>query len=210
MANGGFFIVNMFNMLSPTGWSVQTPPELRPGGWASLDLLSAPFITSLFATLTQSQSTWRSAAATAGNYVSALNVTTPEGSMPGEKPIPGNGGLDDDTARAICTVVLITMFSGRAVKNFGGLPALRRLFGKLSVWTTHRATGYSDAPISRHWGIQDQDPINTSPRAASFSYHPPLLFPTFYFSCYDTLDALLRINSNTTTAEFRRVSRDEN
>ncbi|KAG8957002.1 hypothetical protein FRC00_004601, partial [Tulasnella sp. 408] len=79
MANGGFFIVNMFNMLSPTGWSVQTPPELRPGGWASLDLLSAPFITSLFATLTQSQSAWRSAAATAGNYVSALNVTTPEG-----------------------------------------------------------------------------------------------------------------------------------
>ncbi|KIO16110.1 hypothetical protein M407DRAFT_247073 [Tulasnella calospora MUT 4182] len=129
MANGGFFIVNVFNMLSPTGWSIQTPPELQPGGWASLDLLSAPFITSLFATLTQSQSTWRSAAATAGNYVSAFNLTTPEGSMPGEKPTPGNGGLDDDTARAICTVLLMTMFSGRAVKNFGGLPALRRLFG---------------------------------------------------------------------------------
>ncbi|KAG8912517.1 hypothetical protein FRC01_005068 [Tulasnella sp. 417] len=128
MANGGFFIVNTFNMLSPTGWAVQTPPELRPGGWASLDLLSAPFITSLFATLTQSQSTWKSAAATAGNYVSALNLTTLEGSMPGEKPIPGNEGLDDDTARAICTVLLVVMFSGRAVKNFGGLPALRRLF----------------------------------------------------------------------------------
>lgn len=137
MANGGFFIVNTFNMLSPTGWSIQTPPELQPGGWASLDLLSAPFITSLFATLTQSQSTWRSATATAGEYVSAFNLTTPEGSMSGEKPVPGNGGLDDDTARAMCTVLLMLMFSGRAVKNFGGLPALRQLLGKLSVWTMH-------------------------------------------------------------------------
>ncbi|KAG8942789.1 hypothetical protein FRC04_003484 [Tulasnella sp. 424] len=129
MANGGFFIVNTFNMLSPTGWSIQTPPELQPGGWASLDLLSAPFITSLFATLTQSQSTWRSATATAGEYVSAFNLTTPEGSISGEKPVPGNGGLDDDTARAMCTVLLMLMFSGRAVKNFGGLSALRQLLG---------------------------------------------------------------------------------
>ncbi|KAG8900098.1 hypothetical protein FRB99_006260 [Tulasnella sp. 403] len=105
MANGGFFIVNAFSMLSPSGWQISTPPELLPNGWTSLDLLSAPLVTGLFATLTQAQTTWKSAAA---------YVQSPSGD---EKP--GNGALDVEQARALCAVVLMVLFGGRAIKNFG-------------------------------------------------------------------------------------------
>jgi len=127
MANGGFFIVNTFSMLSPFGWSVSTPPELTPYGWTSLDFLVAPLITSLYATITQSQSTWKAAAITSASYLGVsgiYNVTVPT-----EEKQPAAGvGFDEENARAICAIVLVALFSGRAVNNFGGIPALTRLF----------------------------------------------------------------------------------
>jgi hypothetical protein len=56
LTNGGFFFVNLLNMLDPRGWRVdRTPPEAMPWGWTSIDLWSAPVMTALWATLTH----WR-------------------------------------------------------------------------------------------------------------------------------------------------------
>ena len=108
-------------MLSPTGWAVSTPPELLPGGWTSLDLLSAPFVTALYATLTGAQTTWREASSYAG-----YNATTMSGV--GEKQMVVGNAFSPDEARAICVLVLIGGFGSRAVKNFGGMSALQGMF----------------------------------------------------------------------------------
>ncbi|KAG8726094.1 hypothetical protein FRC12_023718, partial [Ceratobasidium sp. 428] len=56
LTNGGFFFVNLLNMLDPRGWRVdRTPPEALPWGWTAIDLWSAPVMTALWATLTH----WR-------------------------------------------------------------------------------------------------------------------------------------------------------
>lgn len=131
MANGGFFIVNTFSMLSPFGWSVSTPPELTSYGWTSLDFLVAPLVTSLYATLTQSQSTWKAATTTSASYLGLsgiYNVTIP---IEEKQPTAGVG-FDEESARAICAIVLVALFSGRAVNHFADVPALTRLFGEFS------------------------------------------------------------------------------
>ncbi|QRW23424.1 hypothetical protein RhiXN_08460 [Rhizoctonia solani] len=43
LTNGGFFFVNLLNMLDPRGWRVdRTPPEALPWGWTAVDLWTAP------------------------------------------------------------------------------------------------------------------------------------------------------------------------
>lgn len=117
-------------MLSPSGWAVQTPPELQPWGWTSLDILVAPIMSALFATLTHSQSVWRDAHVQATSYMNygALigNITTSEKPAGGG---PTTAPFDEESARAICAIILMGLFSGRAVRNFGGLPALSKLIG---------------------------------------------------------------------------------
>ncbi|CAE7147522.1 unnamed protein product [Rhizoctonia solani] len=56
LTNGGFFFVNLLNMLDPRGWRVdRTPPEALPWGWTAVDLWTAPVVTALWASLTH----WR-------------------------------------------------------------------------------------------------------------------------------------------------------
>ncbi|KAL5533496.1 hypothetical protein ACEPAF_5272 [Sanghuangporus sanghuang] len=57
-ANTGFFLINLFSMLNPTGWSLVTPAELRPYGWTTVDLWCAPLTTGLYALLTHAQPFW--------------------------------------------------------------------------------------------------------------------------------------------------------
>ncbi|THG92943.1 hypothetical protein EW145_g8527, partial [Phellinidium pouzarii] len=57
-ANGGFFLVNLFSMLRPTGWALATPAELRAYGWTTIDIWCAPAITALYALLTHAQPFW--------------------------------------------------------------------------------------------------------------------------------------------------------
>lgn len=128
-------LVNTFSMLSPTGWSVQTPPEFQPWGWTSLDFLVAPTITALFATLTHSQGAWRDAHIQAYSYMEygALNwnltASTHSASKAAEGGVEGGVPFDDESARAICALILMGLFSGRAVKNFGGLAGLSKMVG---------------------------------------------------------------------------------
>lgn len=58
LANGGFFLINFFQMLSPYGYHVRTPPEFRTAGWTTMDLWIAPLITALYAILTHTQPFW--------------------------------------------------------------------------------------------------------------------------------------------------------
>ncbi|KAI6138888.1 hypothetical protein BKA82DRAFT_4229825 [Pisolithus tinctorius] len=58
LANGGFFLANLFSLLQPTPLAVSTPPELLPYGWTATDLWSAPLVAALYATLTHTQPFW--------------------------------------------------------------------------------------------------------------------------------------------------------
>ncbi|KAJ7461521.1 hypothetical protein FB451DRAFT_1095822 [Mycena latifolia] len=107
-ANGGFFLTNLFSFLNPTPIALQTPPELQPYGWTATDLWCAPLATGLYALLTHAQPFW----ADAHSVLSGMLGATVD---------PKSGGvaaLDPHTARAVCVVVLTTLFVGRTVKNF--------------------------------------------------------------------------------------------
>ncbi|KAH7072323.1 hypothetical protein BKA62DRAFT_778722 [Auriculariales sp. MPI-PUGE-AT-0066] len=53
LANGGFFFVNLFSMLNPSGFALATPTELQQYGWTTLDLWVAPIVTGLHALASQ-------------------------------------------------------------------------------------------------------------------------------------------------------------
>ena len=70
------------------------------------------------ATLTQAQTAWRQA----GSYlVDQVDVGDEKGRFV---------GMEDEQARALCALILASLFAGRSVKNFGGMKALQGLFGK--------------------------------------------------------------------------------
>jgi hypothetical protein len=126
LANAGFFFVNLFQMLSPYGWHVKTPPEFSPGGWRAMDLWIAPLITGTYAILTQAQPAWVP-------YHTHLvrrigDNATLFGSVQSEY-VMDNGGIgwtkesvnpmEETEARAACALLLVILFAYRAVINFG-------------------------------------------------------------------------------------------
>ncbi|KAI6123224.1 hypothetical protein EDD16DRAFT_1884070 [Pisolithus croceorrhizus] len=110
LANGGFFLVNLFSLLHPTAVAVSTPPELLPYGWTTTDLWCAPLVTGLYATLTHAQPFWADVHAVLvgllGGPVDAEGL---------EKLQP----LDAETARAACALVLTGLFVMRTARTFG-------------------------------------------------------------------------------------------
>jgi len=104
IANGGFFIVNMFSFLEPTPLKLTTPAELKPFGWTATDLWCAPLITGFYALLTHAQPFW---AQFHSMISTALGGT-------GDKVEP----MDAESARALCALILVGMFSVRTVKDF--------------------------------------------------------------------------------------------
>jgi len=104
-ANIGFFILNLTNFLHPTPLTLTTPSEFLPYGWTAVDLWCAPLVTGIYSLLTHSQPFWGTAHAAIFGWLGPV----------GEEPAP----LDSETARAVCTVVLMALFSARSVKNFG-------------------------------------------------------------------------------------------
>ncbi|KAF8881941.1 hypothetical protein CPB84DRAFT_1791367 [Gymnopilus junonius] len=107
IANGGFFMTNLFSFLSPTPLSVQTPPELQAYGWTTIDLWCAPVITGLYALLTHAQPFWADLHAVLSGALGSTSVSEVV------KP------LDPESARAVCAFILSTLFVGRTTKNFG-------------------------------------------------------------------------------------------
>ncbi|KAJ7112403.1 hypothetical protein C8R43DRAFT_1091484 [Mycena crocata] len=111
-ANGGFFLTNLLSFLNPTPISLQTPPELQPYGWTATDLWCAPLVTGLYALLTHAQPFWADAHTDAHTVLSGM--------LGGGGAVDSKGveALDPHTARAVCVVVLSTLFVTRTVKNF--------------------------------------------------------------------------------------------
>ncbi|KAF8968300.1 hypothetical protein BDZ97DRAFT_426764 [Flammula alnicola] len=58
VANGGFFMTNLFSFNNPKSLSVQTPLELQAYSWTMADIWCAPTITALYALLTHAQPFW--------------------------------------------------------------------------------------------------------------------------------------------------------
>ncbi|EJD46226.1 hypothetical protein AURDEDRAFT_103278 [Auricularia subglabra TFB-10046 SS5] len=109
LANGGFFFVNLFSMLSPHGFSLATPAELQAYGWTTLDLWVAPITTAFFALFTQpaSQPFWRDTYQYVLPWIQSLDETLRPKGMP-----------DREMIRAACAVGLSVAFATRAVKNY--------------------------------------------------------------------------------------------
>jgi hypothetical protein len=105
-------------MLSPAGYALTTPTELRAYGWTTIDLWCAPVTTGLYAFLTHAQPFWadlhRLLLQTMMPYATenADTVGAPE-KLPIAEP------LDHESARAICAVFLTTLFVTRTVRTFG-------------------------------------------------------------------------------------------
>ncbi|TFK34866.1 hypothetical protein BDQ12DRAFT_635800 [Crucibulum laeve] len=106
-ANGGFFLTNLFSFLNPTPLSVQTPPEIQAYGWTTADLWCAPAITGLYALLTHAQPFWAD--------VHSVIVQL----LGGSQLEKGVEAIDPEVARAVCALLLSTLFAGRTAKNFG-------------------------------------------------------------------------------------------
>lgn len=105
ITNGGFFITNMFSFLEPTPLTLTTPDELKPYGWTTTDIWSAPLITGLYALLTHAQPFWAELHTV---------ISTALGGTGGKV-----GPMDPESARALCALILAVLFSTRTAKNFG-------------------------------------------------------------------------------------------
>ncbi|CAE6467937.1 unnamed protein product [Rhizoctonia solani] len=122
LTNGGFFFVNLLNMLDPSGWKVdRTPPEVLPWGWTAVDLWTAPVITALWASLihwrsSQDQPFW------ADIHSGYLNWGTSKQSD--EKSVALKAWTHSD-ARSLCIVILVTLFVLRTWWNMGPLPSFK-------------------------------------------------------------------------------------
>jgi hypothetical protein len=122
MANGGFFLANLLSCLHPTPLTLTTPAELLPYGWTAADLWCAPLMTGIYALLTHAQPFWGELH---DIIATVLGANAHACEMNGEKL---GGGcvvervekVDEDSARAICALILCGLFVGRTVKNFSG------------------------------------------------------------------------------------------
>ncbi|EJD06260.1 uncharacterized protein FOMMEDRAFT_119826 [Fomitiporia mediterranea MF3/22] len=114
-ANGGFFFVNLFSMLHPTGWALATPAELQAYGWTTVDLWCAPVTTVIYALLTHAQPFW-------AELHDLLIQFAGSEAQDAEKTSPLHRGeaLDAETARAACAIFLTILFTTRTVRNMGG------------------------------------------------------------------------------------------
>ena len=124
IANGGFFFVNLFSMLHPTGFTVSTPAELRAYGWTTMDLWCAPVITSIYALLTHAQPFWADlhrmlVSLGVGVPYATTIVETTLADLSEKIPSVEVAPLSHEDARAICAILLGVMFAARTVRNFG-------------------------------------------------------------------------------------------
>ena len=127
LANGGFFFVNLFSMLHPTGWALTTPAELQAYGWTILDLWVVPLITAIYAMLTHAQPFWADVHTLVATWLGSTAAASVDGKVPLIEPV------DSQTARAACATILMVLFATRTVRNFGGEYLERTSGGKQKV-----------------------------------------------------------------------------
>jgi hypothetical protein len=110
-ANGGFFLVNLLSMLSPGGWYLTTPAELKPYGWTTMDLWVAPLITGLSALFTHAQPFWTYLHLSLVGFSRPVDIQNLD-----QNPVKPWSTAD---ARALGAVILWFLFATRTIKNMG-------------------------------------------------------------------------------------------
>ena len=120
-------------MLQPSGYAVKTPPEFHPYGWTTIDLWCAPFISGLYAFLTHAQPFWTEMHFYLVDMWRRMTFT--------KSPVALSGWLDHvnsnsffyttypmskERARAVCALILMALFVGRTLRNFGGFAEWKR------------------------------------------------------------------------------------
>ncbi|GAB1522299.1 hypothetical protein RhiTH_005413 [Rhizoctonia solani] len=171
LTNGGFFFVNLLNMLDPRGWRVdRTPPEALPWGWTAVDLWTAPVITAFWASLTH----WRVSTHPETAHVRAIHphlnplpaplsfLVQSSQNQPfwanihsrylgsgapkrsDEKPVALEAWTHTD-ARSLCIVILVTLFVLRTWWNMGPLPSFKT---KIKKSQPSSPTSLSEKPSS--------------------------------------------------------------
>ncbi|KZV70606.1 hypothetical protein PENSPDRAFT_651334 [Peniophora sp. CONT] len=114
-ANGGPFFTGALSLLSPGPMTLTTPQELLPAGWQATDLWIAPLCTAIFATLTHAQPFYTSLHVMLARFLAPAGLAHVAFDGPQAKLL----AVDDDTARAVCVVVLATAFVTRTIKTYG-------------------------------------------------------------------------------------------
>ncbi|VDC03902.1 unnamed protein product [Peniophora sp. CBMAI 1063] len=114
-ANGGPFVTGAASLLSPGPMTLTTPPEFLPAGWQATDLWIAPLCTAIYATLTHAQPFYTTL------HVMLARLLAPAGlaHVALDGPRAKLLAVDDDTARAVCVVILAGAFLTRTVKTYG-------------------------------------------------------------------------------------------
>ena len=120
VANGGFFLTNLFSFYLPTPLTLTTPPELLPYGWTTTDLWCALVVTALYATLTRAQPFWA--------YVHAMLSALIGDGYSAEAKLEL---LDAETARAL---ILAGLLVTRASKTFSAGPFSRGRCFRCCLW----------------------------------------------------------------------------
>ncbi|CAE6404806.1 unnamed protein product [Rhizoctonia solani] len=148
LTNGGFFFVNLLNMLDPSGWKVEgAPPELLPWGWTAIDLWTAPVLTALWASLTH----WRNQPFWADMHSKYLNLG--DYGKVNEKPIVLEAWTHED-ARALCIVILIALFVFRTWRLAGPRP---------KFWKTKTSRPSSLSPSEKPASLTTSIELNDVP-----------------------------------------------
>ncbi|KIM57262.1 hypothetical protein SCLCIDRAFT_1219594 [Scleroderma citrinum Foug A] len=123
IANGGFFLTNLFSFFLPTPLALTTPPELLPYGWTTTDLWCAPVVTAVYATLTHAQPFWADVHSVLGTLAGGGGYTAEAKLEP----------LDAEMARAACALILTGLFVTRTARTYGVGPFSKGAVDKIKT-----------------------------------------------------------------------------
>jgi hypothetical protein len=130
----------MFSFLHPTALTLTTPAELRPYGWTTTDIWCAPLVTALYALLTHAQPFW------ADLHVLIIELLGGDLVKKGSKFTAV--AVDPEVARAICTLVLVGLFTTRTVKNFAGPSVSNLIAAKPNANSSQQLSSTSSVSIN--------------------------------------------------------------
>lgn len=133
-------------MLSPTGFSLCTPTELRAYGWTIADLWCAPLVTGLYALLTHAQPAWAELHAF---LVIAFGGSVAPGAVPGSGVDIGLGTFSSlipaaqaeaaAEAESLAAVVSSTVSSTVAAAAQSATQAAQKVLHEKGLFTTFAA-----------------------------------------------------------------------
>ena len=195
--------------------ALTTPQELLPAGWQATDLWIAPLCTAIFATLTHAQPFYTSLHVMLARFLAPAGLAHVSFDGPRAKLL----AVDDDTARAICVVILAGAFLTRTVKTFGPSSApspsgppnsekekeemrKRALATRVAGGSLRRRMDEHAELMTFHyssqagWRTQEESRVKTSACNIDIIVSVITIHASLVFVCFAFLDCMTRIVSN--------------